>query len=203
MAFFIDSGLFIKNRGIPCGKGNNQQADHTSRPESEKLNANGTEPVNWSILPAVCCRIQKLFLICQTIFLYMRNFYPKRKKKILIFPFQSVTNWHVFYCAWIIFFIFFICSNFTSRQHSYVVISLCGGPFYFATTIFTWMSFCKANKNILAVLSILLYDYTKKVITSLLECMCCTGFDNLYLWINKYKKMHCISQRSTHSWLFL
>lgn len=147
MAFFIDSGLFIKNRGIPCGKGNNQQADHTSRPESEKLNANGTDPVNWSILPAVCCRIQKLFLICQTIFLYMRNFYPKRKKKILIFPFQSVTNWHVFYCAWIIFFIFFICSNFTSRQHSYVVISLCGGPFYFATTIFTWMSFCKANKK--------------------------------------------------------
>ncbi|KTG32026.1 hypothetical protein cypCar_00010681 [Cyprinus carpio] len=46
VAFFIDSGLFIKNRGIPCGKGNNQQADHTSRPESEKLNANGTEPVN-------------------------------------------------------------------------------------------------------------------------------------------------------------
>lgn len=46
VAFFIDSGLFLKNRGIPCRKGNNQQADNTPRPEIEKLNANGTDSVN-------------------------------------------------------------------------------------------------------------------------------------------------------------
>ncbi|XP_016147963.1 CKLF-like MARVEL transmembrane domain-containing protein 6 [Sinocyclocheilus grahami] len=46
VAFFIDFGLFVKNRGIPCRKGNHQQADRTPRPESEKLNANGTDSVN-------------------------------------------------------------------------------------------------------------------------------------------------------------
>lgn len=25
---------------------------------------------------------------------------------------------------------------------------------------------------------------------------------SLYLWVNKYKKMHCISKRSTHTWCF-
>lgn len=46
VAFFIDVGLFVKNRGNPCQKGNNQQANNTPRPESEKLNANGTDSVN-------------------------------------------------------------------------------------------------------------------------------------------------------------
>ncbi|XP_018971995.2 CKLF-like MARVEL transmembrane domain-containing protein 6 [Cyprinus carpio] len=45
-AFFVDFGLFLKNQGIPCRKGNNQQADRTPRPESEKLNSNGTDSVN-------------------------------------------------------------------------------------------------------------------------------------------------------------
>ncbi|XP_016315587.1 CKLF-like MARVEL transmembrane domain-containing protein 6 [Sinocyclocheilus anshuiensis] len=46
VAFFMDFGLFVKNHGIPCRKGNNQQADGTPRPESEKLNSNGTDSVN-------------------------------------------------------------------------------------------------------------------------------------------------------------
>ncbi|KAK2902724.1 hypothetical protein Q8A67_007437 [Cirrhinus molitorella] len=41
VAFFIDFGLFMKYRGAPCRKRNNQQADQTPRPENEKLNANG------------------------------------------------------------------------------------------------------------------------------------------------------------------
>ncbi|XP_056122221.1 CKLF-like MARVEL transmembrane domain-containing protein 6 [Rhinichthys klamathensis goyatoka] len=43
VAFFADFGYFLKTRGIPCRKGNNQPADHTARPEIEKLNSNGTE----------------------------------------------------------------------------------------------------------------------------------------------------------------
>ncbi|XP_050988048.1 CKLF-like MARVEL transmembrane domain-containing protein 6 [Labeo rohita] len=43
VAFCADFGLFIKYRGTPCQKRNNQQADQAPRPESEKLNANGAE----------------------------------------------------------------------------------------------------------------------------------------------------------------
>ncbi|XP_077071105.1 CKLF-like MARVEL transmembrane domain-containing protein 6 [Siphateles boraxobius] len=43
IAFFADFGFFLKMRGIPCQMRNNQPADHTPRPESEKLNSNGTE----------------------------------------------------------------------------------------------------------------------------------------------------------------
>ncbi|XP_026083919.1 CKLF-like MARVEL transmembrane domain-containing protein 6 [Carassius auratus] len=45
-AFFVDFVLFVKKQGIPCRKGNNQPADRTPRPESEKLNSNGTDSVN-------------------------------------------------------------------------------------------------------------------------------------------------------------
>lgn len=44
LVFFADSAYFMKLRGIPCRKTSNQTADQTQRqPESEKLNANGTE----------------------------------------------------------------------------------------------------------------------------------------------------------------
>ncbi|XP_073703416.1 CKLF-like MARVEL transmembrane domain-containing protein 6 [Garra rufa] len=46
VAFFIDFGMFIKYRGVPCQKRNNQQTDHAPRPESEKLNANGADSAN-------------------------------------------------------------------------------------------------------------------------------------------------------------
>ncbi|XP_043117375.1 CKLF-like MARVEL transmembrane domain-containing protein 6 [Puntigrus tetrazona] len=46
VVFFIDSALIIKKRGFPCRKGNNEQAERAPRPESEKLNANGTDSVN-------------------------------------------------------------------------------------------------------------------------------------------------------------
>lgn len=46
VAFFIDFGLFLKNHGNPCRKGSDQQTDRTPRPESEKLNANGTDSAN-------------------------------------------------------------------------------------------------------------------------------------------------------------
>lgn len=43
------------------------------------------------------------------------------------------------------------------------------------------LSFIKQTKNVLAIQSTLLYDYTNEVIISLLECMCCTILDNLFL----------------------
>ncbi|KAK7158099.1 hypothetical protein R3I93_009333 [Phoxinus phoxinus] len=43
VAFFADFGYFLKVRGIPCRKENNPPEDHTSTPEIEKLNSNGTE----------------------------------------------------------------------------------------------------------------------------------------------------------------
>ncbi|XP_051577252.1 CKLF-like MARVEL transmembrane domain-containing protein 6 [Myxocyprinus asiaticus] len=46
MAFFFDLSLFLKKKGIPCRRGSNQPAaDNATRsvPETEKLNANGTE----------------------------------------------------------------------------------------------------------------------------------------------------------------
>ncbi len=77
----------------------------------------------------------------------------KTNKKILIF--QSVTNCHVLYCAWII----FINRNFKSRRHSYVAISLCGDHFILPLLFSRRYPFVKQTKHILAVRSILLYDY--------------------------------------------
>ncbi len=102
--------------------------------------------------------IQKLFPIGpKNCFLYMKNvFTQKTNKKIVIFPLQSVTNCDVLYCAWII----FINRNFKSRRrHSYVAISLCGDRFILPLLFSRRYPFVKQTKHILAVQSILLYDY--------------------------------------------
>ncbi len=103
--------------------------------------------------------IQKLFPIGpkRKKFCTWKMFLPKKTQKIGIFPFQSVTNCDVLYCAWII----FINRNFKSRRHSYVTISLCRDRFILPLLFSRRYPFVKQTKHILAVRSILLYDYTK------------------------------------------